>query len=313
MTKNTLLKVVGYLLGGLAFYYVFIQLRKSGVSWHKVSSLVQGSDIILLLFCILLYVAVMFIGAVIWASFVNLISSKLNGENLGELILVHAKSNIGKYLPGNFMQFVGRNVLGSKLGYTHSNLILGTLYEIIFSILIGGLIVVLLVVPGFTVINFSHIEFFSNNQFKYVFVLLVLMLFVALAFKERILHLVDKYKLLLSNNVILIKVVSGFVLAYLIMGLCNLIIFYVLNSKVENNDYLNFLVIYLISWILGFIIPGPPGGFGIREAIYISFLSLSYDLATITLTALFLRVINIIGDIFYLLISITIIKTNADQ
>lgn len=312
MNKKMLFKLAGYLLGGFAFYYIFIQIRDSGISWDQVSNSIQGFDLAWLLLATILYLIVMYIGAVIWVYLVNLISFRPIRKNLSKMILVHSKSNIGKYLPGNFMQFVGRNVLANKLGYSHTNIILSTLFEIIFSIVIGVFIIVLLVVPGFVVVSFDKIELFTKNQSIYMLMFLLLASIFFMAFKSKVISLVGKYKILLNNKTAMFRVIFGFILAYLIMGLCNLIIFYVLNNKIEYSDYINFLVIYLISWILGFILPGPPGGLGVREAIYISFLSASYDLAIITLTALILRVVNILGDVLYLFISAIIIDNNKD-
>lgn len=53
---------------------------------------------------------------------------------------------------------------------------------------------------------------------------------------------------------------------------------------------------YLLSWLLGFLMPGSPGGIGIREAALTLFLSGHFNTESVLLAIVIYRVINTIGD-----------------
>ena len=53
---------------------------------------------------------------------------------------------------------------------------------------------------------------------------------------------------------------------------------------------------YSLSWIAGFIVPGAPGGIGIREAVITLLLAGIIPVSDALLAALIFRFVNIIGD-----------------
>ncbi len=301
MIKNNLIiKIIGYFLGGWALYYIYTQLKESGLDWKQINFLIQGYDYTLLVMVVFLYVIVMYLGAFIWSTIINSLSRNSIFFNLSKIILVHARSNIGKYIPGNFMQFVGRNILGHKLGYSHANLILSTALEVLVSIGTGMSLVLLILLTGQTTIRVSQFNYLTDTSSIY-FVCLIGFLFLLLLFaSEKTRLLLVKVNKLIQDKVVISQIVLGFISAYLILGVCNIIIYKVLDNELNQIDYFNFLMVYVFSWILGYIIPGPPGGLGVREVIYISLLSMVYDVSTVTLVAIILRIINLIGDLIYL-------------
>jgi len=54
--------------------------------------------------------------------------------------------------------------------------------------------------------------------------------------------------------------------------------------------------IFAIAWVAGFIMPGAPGGLGVREAILVAILSSFYDSQIVVGIAVSLRVVTILGD-----------------
>ena len=63
------------------------------------------------------------------------------------------------------------------------------------------------------------------------------------------------------------------------------------------------IVIFSIAWIAGFIIPGAPGGIGVREAVIIFFITPIIGEAQSIAVAIALRFITLLGDVWFLIIS----------
>ncbi|WP_154224008.1 lysylphosphatidylglycerol synthase domain-containing protein [Marinicella rhabdoformis] len=303
LKNKNIFKWLGYLLGIGAIYFVIKTIRETGLNWEQLTTFINDMDVLLLLVVLILYVVVMLIGVFIWSLIINTLSQKHCFYHFDQLILVHSRSNIGKYIPGNFMQFVGRNLLGKKLGYTHSNLALSTLIEVSISVFIGSAMMVFIMLSGASNIDVFRMDFGSGSNQLIWSLIAVFALFFIIFFKDKVMILAEKSKLVLKNRQVMFLITVAFCLAYVIMGLCNTVIYAVLDNEVKFIDFMNLLLVYILSWTIGFILPGPPGGLGVREFIFINLLSPVYPLATITLVALILRSINVFGDLLYSLLA----------
>lgn len=58
---------------------------------------------------------------------------------------------------------------------------------------------------------------------------------------------------------------------------------------------------FLLSWILGFIMPGAPGGIGIREASLTLMLNSFSNVESILFGIVIYRIVNVFGDLIGLL------------
>ena len=75
-------------------------------------------------------------------------------------------------------------------------------------------------------------------------------------------------------------------------------------SQIESMSKAGAIIsIFAVSWIAGFITPGSPGGFGVREAIIILFLSSFIGEPASLFVALIFRLITVAGDFLFLLAS----------
>jgi uncharacterized membrane protein YbhN (UPF0104 family) len=71
-------------------------------------------------------------------------------------------------------------------------------------------------------------------------------------------------------------------------------------------DFFLITSIFAISWLLGFITPGSPGGIGIREALLVTFLAPIYGNAIAIWLSIVLRIITTLGDGIAFLIGISL-------
>ena len=54
--------------------------------------------------------------------------------------------------------------------------------------------------------------------------------------------------------------------------------------------------IYAVAWVLGFVMPGAPGGLGVREVVLLAALDPLYGSATAVGLAVALRLVTTLGD-----------------
>ena len=63
------------------------------------------------------------------------------------------------------------------------------------------------------------------------------------------------------------------------------------------------IVIFSIAWVAGFIIPGAPGGIGVREAVIIFFITPIVGEAQSVVVAVALRFVTLLGDVWFFIFS----------
>ena len=95
---------------------------------------------------------------------------------------------------------------------------------------------------------------------------------------------------------------SGGFIFFLIAGLL-LVIIVNLFLDININLIAKLVVIFSISWLSGFIIPGAPGGIGVREAVIIFFITPIIGEAQSVAIAIALRFVTLLGDVWFLMIS----------
>jgi uncharacterized membrane protein YbhN (UPF0104 family) len=98
------------------------------------------------------------------------------------------------------------------------------------------------------------------------------------------------------------KVYLLYFIFFLIAGLLLVII---VNTFLNINFIITakLVVIFSIAWVAGFIIPGAPGGIGVREAVIIFFITPIIGEAQSIAVAIALRFITLLGDVWFLIIS----------
>lgn len=186
---------------------------------------------------------------------------------------IYIKTNICKYLPSNVMHYVGRNVLAVKYSISQKKMILSSIYEII------------------------------NTVFSTVFFCIMLYLYEKNNYLIMILLLVVTVYLLKKKNLH-----KPFLLVLLCTFVENIIFVMLLNLYRNTSimlDYSEISIYQSISWLVGFMIPGSPGGMGVKEFILIKLTPEKFILQ-LPIIAVLQRVILVLGDI----ISFFIIKIN---
>jgi uncharacterized membrane protein YbhN (UPF0104 family) len=224
-----------------------------------------------------------------------------------DAFVVYARSNVLKYLPGNVVQYIGRNVLAQRFG-DQVSLGLSSVWEIGGSFL-GGAAVLFLFARGelFTLLNagFSRVQAPGPVTLAALILLLVLIVFafVLRPFRRlrnptrsvatHVKHMASPefLFLLVFNSAIYgaLLCFEGFVLVVLIQE--------IKHFSLTDRGQVEVVAFSILSWLAGFVVPGSPGGLGVREVILYGLLSPICGAPTAVLAAAIWRLITMTGDV----------------
>ncbi len=218
---------------------------------------------------------------------------------------VYARSQIGKYLPGNIFQFAGRHALGKKFDLDHSAIAIALFIETGFLVLVS----LLLVLAGSVNNNLLRVGIDLIKEVvtpAYIIVIFIILFIAAII----VVYLFSQKPKLVSKLVSSVPRKSKFewlfylavpFLLYAVFFIGNGILIFVICSLEFNNLLQYEGIIYLISifslaWLVGFVTPGVPGGVGVRETIIILTMSPLLMKGPALELALIYRLITIFGD-----------------
>lgn len=214
---------------------------------------------------------------------------------------IYARSNMGKYLPGNVMHYVERNLFANSLGLEQKSVFLATLTEI------AGLICVCTVFGLLTMGKQIAAILILVVERKYLAGAIILLIFITtliLVFNRKIKTILNNipWKLLAPA---FLKTLPIYFFSIILGGCTLAILFASLNSSsITLPVIFRTLAVYTISWVIGFVIPGSPGGIGVREFVLL-FLLKNYYTEDLILTCILVhRFTSILGDIIAYLVSV---------
>jgi len=290
----------------VAIIFIFSTIMKYDID---LTFFKNPQNIIASIICIMIYCGLVYFNSYIWKIFLEIFSCKR--IPIGKITAVYTKSNLAKYIPGNFMHFAGRNLLGSELGVTQKQLAVSTFLEVFFLVGIGMILSIILGGTQFFDIMLYYIlqlHVYLIGAIVIVF-LSIACVFIVFVYNKRLV-LLEYINMLWKELIICLpKLLILYTVSLLIPAL---VLVYLLNWDSSLTIYRLSLIIpaYIISWIVGFIIPGAPGGLGIRESILIVMLDQLYGGEKIVLAVILQRLISIFGDVFAFLISVIQNRSN---
>ena len=213
-------------------------------------------------------------------------------------MLAYTISNLYKYIPGGVMYVVGRNRIAVETdGLSHSKVAFATVVEGV-SIILGAILIS-------AIFSFNSLFTFTNNLEIFneiiiaVVLIILLLLVLALYFKQKLEPIFARFWStveILKPRIVAKRMCFALVLMF-VWGLSFAVTIYLLGQPMTVSLTFTLIGLYLLAWLVGFLTPGAPSGFGIREAIMLMFISgMVYE--SILLSAMIVhRVIAITADI----------------
>lgn len=248
-----------------------------------------------------------FVSGFVWVRWVGFLAN--HPAKMREGLFVYSKANIGKYLPGNVMQYVGRNLYATRLGIPQTRLATGSLIEIV-SLVLVALFTSAVVAHG--QLREAVSEVCAQLELPLAKVLcffLIGTLCATLAF-----FLVFRGKLHAALSVYSFKsfvwhLGCGMLCQAIVLITLGLLFLGIYATQATNPSVgvgTGIVAGYVIAWVLGFIVPGAPGGIGIREMVLMLLVGSVIGRDQVVSIAVVHRLITIIGDVFAYFVGLAI-------
>jgi uncharacterized membrane protein YbhN (UPF0104 family) len=227
---------------------------------------------------------------------------------------IYCGSNLYKYLPGNFMHFVGRNRLAVEVReLNHAHVALATIIDNIF-LSLSALILAAACAYSYLIeyIKMAHIPPYALTAAGTAAAVLCV---IAAIFRRRLRKLVHKGLNILTgfNFLAMIRLLGVTALRLLVLSATYLAVLASLGQSLGSDLIIKIIGIFVISWVIGFLVPGAPGGLGIREAVLITFLGNTLNREILTVSAIVHRVVCILGDLAAYGMALIYAKANKNE
>lgn len=286
-------KLLGNILMLLSIVFLIVRLRKLNVNYNIIFS----STGIIAFLSFLYGIHIFFIG-ISWKQLLYVIS----GEKVcfDKAIYVWNKSNMMKYIPGNVFQYVGRNEIAIIEHLNHADVALATILDVLIN-LIGVFFAV--GISYFKGLGLGIGIILNNKMYLVcVCVLMCACAVIIIIFRKKICPYLSKVKILFYKKNILSTcalVVFYIFWAFYTSGIYLAVLKIIVRADIQPGSYGLIIGAYLLSWMVGFVMPGAPGGIGVRETVLTLVLApfSSIKIDDILLAIVIYRLVNIIGDI----------------
>ena len=266
--------------------------------------------VVALLGGILLAGCVFCMGA-LWGGIIKAFSKQ--SVQMNTALKVYAKANIGKYLPGNVMHYVERNLFAANAGMGQAEITMSTILEIGLEICTAGIIAIIFL--G------EHIAFIVGELFSPLWLIVIIaLLMIVVCVAVILFRLNSKFRdiivRLFSKNILIASLKNMFFygLIFAIMGLIMVAILkYPLGCELSTQVCGYVIASYIMAWVIGFVVPGAPGGIGVREFVLITLLGAYLSEEYIVIAMILHRLLNVAGDFLAYLISSVGMKNALEE
>jgi uncharacterized membrane protein YbhN (UPF0104 family) len=296
--KSRSLKILGGLITITSFIFIIKILLAVNIDFNVIR---KAKDNLLLLIILVFGCSVgLYLVAYGWSMLVKFIEPrKIANFNLAS---IYIKANIAKYLPGNVMNLIGRNVLAGKLGFKQISIATSTIMEII---IFGSTTMVLAFLFSITKLSYmvNIIKQYINYKLSLVVIIFLILCFIILGLymlrnNDKYVGKIKKY-CTMEFLKLTIKLIFLYGIYFIYLGIMLVIIlkdvFYI---PINLNNMLQVIGFFVLSYFIGYIVPGSPGGIGVREAVLILLLTNIVGGNLAVAAALMHRIITIIADLF---------------
>lgn len=251
----------------------------------------------------ILYGFLKFIHAYGWYFLLQINKKNVKKITTLDALIVFGKTHIAKYIPGNIFHYTSRHIFAKEHDLSDSYLLKTTFLEIFIVVSIASLFSLFSIPHAIKVLKPS-IYFQDYRLILTICAIMVSFVVLVLVFRN---YLIKK-NFQKINFKILVQTYSLYSIFYCINFLFFIYILILISNQelIEIFKYFQLIGEYSIAWLLGFIIPGAPGGIGIREAVLLGLLSNKIDNSTLLLAIILFRIVTVTGDFLHFLSTITL-------
>lgn len=303
------LKLLGTLLavaGTLVFlYFLLASLRFEDLRPH-----LNLRFSIALALASVLYGSTVALSALAWK---RLLAGMSVRGSFRQLSAIMFSTQIGKYLPGNVGQIIGRTALAIRQGVPASAVAISVVYEILLLLVTGVLVAI-----AAAALSQQGLALLREQRGALAgAALLSIALLAAIPLAARLVPpLIARMakrtgtadpRLLLPRG----QMIAAMLLyagAYLVIGASAAVLAVALAPDARL-DFALLTAAFAIAWVVGFVTPGAPAGIGVREALLTFMLAPSMGMTAATVLILALRIATTLGDILCFLAGLALMPS----
>ncbi len=213
-----------------------------------------------------------------------------------EGIAVWGRANLAKYLPGNVLHFAGRQVLARRFAWPQASTAAASVLELALQVLLScaiGLAAFLVAersAPG------------SGSPWLVAAIAgSAAVLLVALLGRLPMARLPDRLRRLLALlRIVDLHAFARSILCYVAFfvgsGILGWLVYSWLAGTAEPSLLLGLIAVTLLGWCAGLVVPGAPGGIGVREATMLLLGAPFLERDSLVLAIVLLRVVSLAGE-----------------
>ena len=215
----------------------------------------------------------------------------------GRAFNILGRAQIAKYFPGNVFHYIGRASLGTKAGIPMENILISMGIETVFTLAVAAALGVAGVALGFfgnPTVHHSH-----SHTFYYLSLLVVvggagfLVIYrkspkVHRWIRQQSTYLYPRNSWASAAAPLVFFVTIGLLISFAVHAFWNV------PGKVLWYQYASG---YALAWVVGFVVPGSPGGLGIREVILVGLFGPGLGEGSAIGLAILLRIVSSLGDL----------------
>ena len=293
------LRLIGKILSILSIGFVIYAVAKMGLDFSFVNSV--PLFVLTVLAGIGMKLLSMWISASAWTEWLTFFSRTPFEKKDARHVFLRA--NIGKYIPGNVMHFVQRNLFATDMGISQLQLAMSTVFEVMSYVTVALLVAALTAWDSMqTVLS----RYFGDR----LPVLGIAAACVAVLILAALVILRKKIRTALAGYSVkefiktLLTVMALQLAALLLLAAVMVLLTWYAQGSLSAQTAGVVVSTYVIAWVLGYIVPGASGGIGIREMALLLLLGPLLGDSLVLSLAMIHRLITIIGDFLGYLIVI---------
>ncbi len=214
------------------------------------------------------------------------------------------RSQIAKYFPGNVFHFIGRVALGVQEGLSAEAVTLSMGVETVVSALTAALVSV----AGLVLLDGERLHVFllgADIRWRSLVAIaagVVVLLFILARSNKRVASWIRRRLAYLAPKRILAA--AGLFMVFLLLN--GVVIKRLLSEVWGTNDHVQWYDYswgFSVAWLMGFIVPGAPGGIGIREAVFTALFGGRLGIGLAVGVSVLLRIITSLSDVITFVLS----------
>ena len=287
-----IIKLVGKAVSILSILFVIKAIIELGIDFSNIDN--WPVFILVVFICVLIKTGTVFISGSAWYGWLALFTERKDKQK--EAVAVYAKANIGKYLPGNVMHYMERNLFADKLGMSQKKLAAASVLEILALVSVAF---IMSVAVSISQLKIALYEVLGESYKVMIAVVFVLGIFFVAAVVFVFRRKVRQFLTNISPKELILTVLRNMFLEGLVLfllGAVMVVLYCYIGRAFELQTAAKIISGYVIAWVLGFVVPGAPGGIGVRELVIKLLLGSVMGEGIVVTLMITHRLITIIGD-----------------